>query len=75
MTLTRLSLLTLLLFCGALMAQDETPWLGVKLEVIDKAERDKLKIESGLRITDVTKGSPADVAGLEKGNRQVQLMC
>lgn len=68
MTLTRLSLLTLVLFCGALIAQDETPWLGVKLEVIDKAERDKLKIESGLRITDVTKGSPADVAGLEKGH-------
>lgn len=66
--MTRLSLLALFVFCGALIAQDETPWIGLKLEVIDKAERDKLKIESGLRVTEVVKGSPADVAGIEKGD-------
>lgn len=68
MTLTRVSLLALLLLCGGLSAQEETPWLGIKLEVIDKTERDKLKIDSGLRVTEVTKGSPADTAGIEKGD-------
>lgn len=68
MTTTRLALLALVLFCGALAAQDETPWMGVRLSVIEKSERDALKIESGLRITLVEKGSPAEQAGLEKND-------
>ena len=68
MTTTRLALLALVLFCGSLAAQDETPWMGVRLQVIEKSERDALKIESGLRITLVEKGSPAEQAGLEKND-------
>src|SRR5690349_8763096 len=66
--MTRLALLSLILFCGALIAQEEAPWMGVRLAVIEKSDRDALKIESGLRITLVEKGSPAEQAGLEKGD-------
>ena len=64
-----LTLWALVLLCGApLVAQDDTPWLGLRLRVLEAEERKTLKVESGLYVTEVAKGSPAETAGLEKGD-------
>ncbi|HRJ77892.1 MAG TPA: PDZ domain-containing protein [Planctomycetota bacterium] len=69
MTATRNLLLLLLLALAApLAAQSDQPWLGLRLRVIEKEEREKLRIESGLLVTQVNEGSPAEAAGIEVGD-------
>lgn len=60
-------LLLLLLFATPLAAQDDQPWLGAKLAVLDAAEAKKLGV-SGLRVERVDAGGPAAQAGLEVGD-------
>lgn len=57
----------LLLFALPLAAQSK-PWLGLKLEVVEAADAQKLGIEGGLKVTRVDKGSPAEAAGVELGD-------
>lgn len=63
-----LLLLVLLALAAPLAAQSDQPWLGLRLRVIETEERDRLKIESGLLVTLVSKGSPAEAAGIEVGD-------
>lgn len=68
----RLNSLLLLMLLAAVAApawaQDSKPWLGAKLRILEKDELTKFSVENGLYVTEVTKSSPADVAGLEVGD-------
>ncbi|MEE9312041.1 MAG: PDZ domain-containing protein [Planctomycetota bacterium] len=62
-----LPLLALLLLAAPVYAQSDA-WLGLKAEVVEKADAKKLGIEGGLRVTRVDEGSPAEKAEIETGD-------
>ena len=45
--------------------EKDGPWLGVRIENLSEKMLKNLKIENGVRISKVLKGSPAEEAGLE----------
>lgn len=46
----------------------DTPWLGVMLEEVSTESLKKMDLSNGVKITNVFENSPADKAGLEKGD-------
>lgn len=42
------------------------PWLGVQVQSLTEVERKQLKIEGGVKVVDVVKGSPAEKAGVKR---------
>lgn len=58
------------LAAGPAPAQDRaTPWLGVVTQSLDRGLRDGMDYEGdGVLVSDVVDGSPADRAGIEKGD-------
>lgn len=52
------------------------PWIGVSGVDVDPSIRDEMGLDeaSGFLIVDVTENSPADRAGLQGGDREVELM-
>lgn len=61
-------LVALLALAAAPLFGGETPWLGVKLKVVESKEAKKLGISGGLKVTRVDKNSPAEEAGIEVGD-------
>jgi len=51
------------------------PWIGANIQSLipEIAKYRKLKIERGAMIAEVTKGGPADKAGLQGGNQKIQV--
>ncbi|MBX3459188.1 MAG: PDZ domain-containing protein [Planctomycetes bacterium] len=64
----KLAIPLLLLLLAVPVAAQAKPWLGIKAEVVEAAEANRLGIEGGLKVTRVDKGSPAAVAGVEVGD-------
>lgn len=64
----KLAIPFLLLLLAVPVAAQAKPWLGIKAEVVEAAEANRLGIEGGLKVTRVDKGSPAAVAGVEVGD-------
>ena len=50
-----------------------TPWLGVRLQVLNEKLEKKFKVDSGVLITNVEEGSPAKKAGLLPGDIILQV--
>lgn len=66
---TAFSLLLLLLLAAVpAFAQENKPWMGVALEVLDNDEATRLGIPGGLKVNRVDEGSPAETAGLAVGD-------
>ena len=57
-----------LMFATVAAAQADTPWLGLKLEVVEAAEARGMGIDGGLKVTRVDDHSPAKEAGMEVGD-------
>lgn len=61
-------LLILLLAAAPVAAQENKPWMGVALEVLDAEEAAKMGLPGGLKVNRVDEGSPAETAGLVVGD-------
>jgi len=48
--------------------KDETPWVGVRLQEVDEKLSKKLKVDSGVLITEVDENGPGKEAGLKSGD-------
>jgi serine protease Do len=47
---------------------ESTAFLGVTTERLSRRAKDRLKIEAGVRVAEVSEGSPAEKAGLKEGD-------
>ena len=52
---------------------DETPWVGVRLQEVEPKLAKKLKVKSGVLITDVDEKGPGKEAGLKGGDVIIKL--